>query len=238
MKRFYKLVSYEKKPDGFYAILLDGREVKTKSGALLLAQNETIATQIMSEWAAQEGEINPENMPFTQILSTRIDQVSKTRATMSAAVMKYLDTDLVCYLAETPLGLHEKQEEHWAPVRDWISTRFGSALEVTTTLQALKQPKALHSAITQHVEAMSDDVFTLFQVAVCACGSLILGLTLIEQKTTAEEVFEACFIEERFKDVLYMVDVYGRDPLNERKQRATLLDLKTCETYLSYLSEA
>jgi len=235
MKRFYKLVSYEEKPEGF-AILLDGRAVKTKSGALLLAQNELVATEIVREWAAQGEGIDPDTMPFTQILSTRIDQVTKKRKAMSMAILKYLDTDLICYQAETPQALHESQEQHWAKWREWIEKRFGYSMQVTTGLQALKQAPELCDAIAVHVEAMSDDIFTLLQVAVPLSGSFVLGLALIEGQASADEVFKACFVEEHYKDGLYMVDKYGRDPLNEHKQQACLRDLKACETYRSYLT--
>jgi chaperone required for assembly of F1-ATPase len=235
MKRFYKLVSYEKKPEG-YTILLDGRVVKTKSGALLLAQNEQVASQIAQEWAQQGEQIDPDSMPFTQILNTRIDQVGKKRKAMSAAVLKYLNTDLICYPAEDPKALYELQEQHWVKQREWIEQRFGTPMKVTTGLKALQQPPELHNALKAHVDAMSDDIFTLFQVVAPLCGSLVLGLALIEGQCSADEIFKACFVEEHYKDEIYMVNEYGRDPLSEHKQQACLRDLKACETYRSYLT--
>ncbi len=234
MKRFYTLVSYEKKPEG-YAILLDGKAVKTASGALLLAQNEQIAAEIVKEWAAQEKKINPGNMPFTQILSTYIEQVRKKRAAMNEAVLKYLDTDLICYLADKPQELQDEQEANWARWRNWVEERFGHPLKTTTEIKALKQAPQLHESVAAHVEAMSDDVFNLLQVAVPVCGSLVLGLALIEGQATAEEIFKACFVEEHYKDRFYLLDEYGRDPLSEHKQQASLRDLKVCEAYRNYL---
>ena len=235
MKRFYKLVSYEKKPEG-YAILLDGKAVKTKERATLLAQNEQVATEIVREWAQQGEDIDPDTMPFTQILSTRIDQVPKQRKAMNAAVLKYLDTDLICYPTEKPAVLYELQEKHWVPWRGWIEECFGYSLQATTELKALKQAQELHEAITGHVEAMNDDIFTLLQVAVPLSGSLALGLALIEGQASAEDIHKACFVEEHYKDEIYLVDEYGRDPLSEYKQQTCLRDLKTCETYRIYLT--
>jgi len=235
MKRFYKLVSYDKKPEG-YAILLDGRAVKTKSGATLLAQNEDVANEIVQEWAAQGEQIDPSTMPFTQILNTRIDQVGKKREAMSAEVLKFLNTDLVCYPTEEPEALHDLQEKHWSPWREWIEKQFGMPLKTTTELQALTQEPKLHEAIKAHVEAMSDDIFTLLQVAVPVCGSLVLALALIEGQASADDIFECCFVEEHYKDEIYLVEEYGRDPLSDHKQQSCLQDLKTCETYRKYLT--
>ncbi len=235
MKRFYKLVSHEKKPEGF-AILLDGKAVKTNSGATLLAQNEQVATEIVQEWTAQGEHIDPNSMPFTQILNTRIDQVTKQRKAMSAEVLKFLNTDLICYPAEEPPALYELQEKHWAKWREWIKQLFGTSMKVTTSLQALTQEPQLHEALKAHIETMSDDIFTLLQVAVPLCGSLVLGLVLIEGQGSVDEVFECCFVEEHYKDEIYLVGEYGRDPMSENKQQACLRDLKTCETYRSYLT--
>jgi chaperone required for assembly of F1-ATPase len=234
MKRFYKLVSTEEKPGG-YAVLLDGRAVKTKSGAVLLAQNEQVANEVVKEWAKQGEEIDPDTMPFTQILNTRIDQVSQKREAMSNAILRYLDTDLTCYPTDEPKALYDLQEKHWVKHREWIEKRFGIPLKTTTSLQALTQEPALHEAITEHVERMNDDIFTLFQVTVPVCGSLVLGLSLIEGHASADEIFECCFVEEHYKDEIYLVDQYGRDPLSEHKQQACLRDLKICETYRDFL---
>ncbi|MCK5373930.1 MAG: ATP12 chaperone family protein [Alphaproteobacteria bacterium] len=235
MKRFYKLVSHEENPEGC-AILLDGRAVKTKSGALLYAQNEEIANEIVREWAGQGEEINPDTMPFTQILNTRIDQVSKKREAMSVTVLKYIDTDLICYPTDMPQELYELQEQHWGKWREWIKERFGYDLFVTTGLNVLEQKKELKEAVTGHIDAMSDDIFTLLQVVVPLSGSLVLGLALIEGQARADEIFKACFVEEHYKDGIYMVDEYGRDPLSEHKQQSCLRDLETCETYRRHLT--
>ena len=143
MKRFYKLVSTEKVGGGFY-ILLDGKPVKTKSGAHLLASNEAIANRLMQEWAAQEEHILPNTMPFTQIINTIIDRVSVERDVMSAAVLKYLDTDLICYFADEPEALVKLQKDKWQPWLDWFEGKFDCKLKTTTDLAALTQEQSAH----------------------------------------------------------------------------------------------
>ncbi len=235
MKRFYKLVSIEKRQEG-YAVLLDGRAIKTESGTILLAQNEQVATKIMQEWAEQNEQINPDTMPFTQILNTRIDNVAKQRQAMSNAIMKFLNTDLICYPAQKPKALHDLQEKHWSKWRKWAEQHFNVPMKVTTGLQALIQDPALHKAIKAYIDKVSDDIFTLLQVAVPLCGSLVLGLALIEGKASADEIFECCFTEEHYKEKIYFIDEYGRDPLSEHRQQSCLRDLKACETYRIYLT--
>lgn len=111
MKRFYKMVSSKKTDEG-YAIQLDGKIVNTPLGQTMAALTEALADAIVLEWAAQEDKIKPETMPLTQILTTRIDK-TRDRGAITEAVMKYLDTDLVCYWAKEPEALAKRQKEVW-----------------------------------------------------------------------------------------------------------------------------
>ena len=116
MKRFYKLVSTNKTAEG-WAIHLDGKPVKTPIRTTLIAPNEALANELVREWAAQEETIDPETMPLTQILSTQIDRVRVQRAAMSTEILKFLNTDLLCYRApkDQPPGQLERQAEIWDP---------------------------------------------------------------------------------------------------------------------------
>ncbi len=234
MKRFYKVVTIEEEADG-YRVCLDGRPVKTKSGAFLTAPNQEIADQIMCEWAGQGEDVVPDTMPFTQILNTKIDRVAVEREKMSEHVLKYLDTDLVCYPALEPESLAQLQEQLWSPCRRWFEDTFGVALKTTTGLAALSQDSIAHDKVRDFVEGLDLERFTLLQMVTSVSGSLVLAMALLEKYITARAVFDACFIEEHYKDVLYDAQKYGRDPMMEKKQDAALRDFEAVERYLSFI---
>src|SRR5437868_10303030 len=71
-KRFYKAVTVAEGPDGF-AILLDGRTVKTPAGKAFAAPSRAIAEAIAAEWQAQGEVINPAAMPATRLSNSIID---------------------------------------------------------------------------------------------------------------------------------------------------------------------
>ncbi len=236
MKRFYKVVTTSQTPNGF-EIHLDGRPVKTESKRVLCTENENIATHIMREWAEQEEVIIPDRMPLTQILNTRIDRVSNVqeRDGMSKAVLKYIDTDLICYLAADPPELFEAQEKIWAPVRTFLTEKFGCDLQVTETIAAIKQDEALHEIMRDYVQGLNDELFTLLQLVTSVSGSLFLAVAFVEKNITSDELYRACYIEEDFKDALYNIDKYGRDPALEEKQDAVKRDMDAAALYLSCL---
>ena len=234
MKRFYKLVSTQSSQDG-YLITLDGRPVKTALKKEMLAPNEHLANALVVEWSGQQEEINPDSMPLTQILSTKIDRVSHEREAMQKYVFKYLDTDLLCYRTDHPPELQKAQEEMWNPHLEWFAQEYGTPLETTFAITALKQPDTAHEKIRSIIKGLDDDRFTAFQLIVSASGSLVLGLAAINGKLTAEEIYAAMRVEENFKAEIYNEEFYGADPAQEKKDMATQEDLRAAMHYLSLL---
>lgn len=234
MKRFYKLVSTEK-VEGGYHILLDGRPVKTKAKAFLCAPNEGVADRLMQEWAAQTDDIVPDTMPFTQILNTQIDRVSAERDVMSATILKYLDTDLLCYPTDMPEELAKQQHKIWQPFLDGFEKEFGHALRTTTTLEAVKHPAEAHEAVARYVHGLDDAHFTILQLVTSVSGSLILALAMVRSGASASVALEACFVEETFKDALYNAEKYGEDPMLEKSKKSAMLDFSAAEDYIALL---
>src|SRR5882724_2627395 len=56
--------------DGGFAILLDGKPIKTPSGRQLIAPRREIADAIAAEWNAQVETINPLTMPLTRFANS------------------------------------------------------------------------------------------------------------------------------------------------------------------------
>ena len=235
MKRFYKLVSTHHQPQG-WEVHLDGKPVKTPMKTLLLVPNEALAEALVGEWSAQEETIEPDTMPMTQILSTQIDRVSAQRDVMSGQILKFLDTDLLCYRAgQEPPGQEQAQEKAWDPWLDWFEQCFDTRLETTTALAALNQPQAAHKAVMAYVDALDDARFTVLQLVVPLSGSLVLGIAFVEQAASPQQVFDAARVEESFKDEIYNAELYGRDPLQDQKDDAMRRDLEAAQRFLKLL---
>ncbi len=238
MKRFYTLVSTEKTPEG-WQILLDGRAVKTPMKKTMLVPNEALANLVMNEWSAVEETIDPNTMPLTQILSTQLDRVAAEREAMRGQLLKYLDTDLVCY--RTPPNTPEEktqgeeQDKLWNPWCDWFEKRFGQKLQTTMDIAALKQNAEAHENVKAAVDEMDDLRFTVLQLTVPLSGSLVLALAFVEKELEPRAMYEATHIEERFKDEMYKAEKYGRDPMQEKKETEMMRDLEAARAVLETL---
>jgi len=235
MKRVYKTSSYTKTEDG-YVLQLDGKTVKTPLGAPLASPGKTLADAIVQEWAAQGDDIVPGSMPMTQLLNTAIDRM-RDRDAITKSLLKYLDTDLLCYRIKEPEELVRRQKEVWDRWLTWFDEHFESPLETTYGLDALNQDPDTHKQIWNYLEGLDEYYFAILQIVTSLSGSIVLGLAFLEQEATAEDVYNAAELEEIYHSELAGEDVHGSDPVQERRQEAMKRDLESCTRFLDLLNQ-
>ena len=233
MKRVYKLASYNKTEDGF-VIQLDGKTIKTPLAQPLAAPNRTIADAIVKEWLSQGENIIPDSMPVTQILTTALDR-TRERDAVTKALLKYLDTDLLCYRVKEPVDLAKRQKETWDRWLTWFDEHFESPLEVTYGIDALTQDSDTHKQIWNYLEALDEFYFTVLQIVTSLTGSIVLGLAFVENEATPEDVYNAAELEEIYHTEIAGEAEYGADPVQERRQGVLRRELASSKEFLSLL---
>lgn len=235
MNRFYKDVSTGPAIGGGFAVLLDGRPVRTPQRSLMAAPTQALAERVAAEWAAQGETVQATTMPLTQLLTTAIDR-RPLRAEIEAEMLRYLNGDLLCYRADEPEALAAEQDRLWSPWLDWFEGRFGTGLQTTATLSRIDQPSAAHEAVRAHVGAMDDHAFTALQTAVSLTGSLVLGLALAQDAITPENAVRAALCEELFYERIHDLERHGLDPTEEKRRTALARDLDAVRDYLTATS--
>ena len=112
-KRFYKSVTVAEGSRGGptegraagqagFAILLDGRPVKTPAHNGFAAPSRVIADVIAAEWAAQGEVIDPATMPMTRLANSIIDGIAPRTDETAADITKFFGSDLLFYRADGP----------------------------------------------------------------------------------------------------------------------------------------
>lgn len=104
-------------------------------------------------------------------------------------LLAYASTDLLCYRAEAPAALAERQNALWNPLLLWARERYGWEFLVTTGIMPIQQPPATMAGVGALLSSMDEPRREALYMAVRACGSLVLGLALMEKRITAEEAF-------------------------------------------------
>ncbi|RUT86740.1 ATPase, partial [Mesorhizobium sp. M7A.T.Ca.US.000.02.1.1] len=123
-KRFYKIVSVAPVEGGF-AVHLDGKPVRTPGKALLAVPTEAAAALVADEFATQSETINPVTMPVMRLVNTAIDGVASDPQAVLEDILRFASSDLLCYRADAPQGLVERQNQHWDSVIDWARGTLG-----------------------------------------------------------------------------------------------------------------
>lgn len=205
MKRFYKDVTVVA-TEGIHEIRLDGRPVRTPARAALALPNAALAEAIADEWRAQGDMIDPRSMPFTGLSNGAIDQITPNRESFAAGIAHYGSSDLLCYRAEGPTELIEREAAAWDPLLDWARRRYDVGFIVTQGIIPVDQPPETLERLAGVVAAF--DPFTLagLSTLVTLSGSLICGLAIVEGGHDADAIWTASEIDEAWE-----VEQWGED---------------------------
>lgn len=195
--------------DGF-AVHLDGRQARTATGCVLSAPTQDLARAVADEWRAQGEFIDRRTMPMTMILSAALDGGDGAAANWREEILKYLGTDLLCYRAESPQALAERQEAVWDPYLDWLRLEFGAALVVTKEVAAVAQPDAAVTAVQRMLEGETPHALFALQAAAGIAGSAVLALALWKRAFAPEEIFTASRVDEHFQEEQWGVDLEAK----------------------------
>lgn len=194
-KRFYKAASIEEAADGGFAILLDGKSVRTPSGEPLAAPTREIAQAIVEEWNAQGEFIDPMTMPLTRLANSVIAGVIGRVDAVRADVAKYFESDLLFYRAAHPEALVAREGEHWDPVLFWAAEALGARFVLAEGIVHVRQQETAVAAATA---ALPDDPWRIaaLHVITTVTGSALLALALARGARTADEVWAAAHVDE------------------------------------------
>ncbi|WP_420558980.1 ATP12 family chaperone protein [Tepidicaulis sp.] len=215
-KRFYKDVNIREEEGGF-AITLDGRVVKTPAKAVLRVPAEPLGRAIAGEWDAQKEHIDTFSMPLTKLANTAIDRISAQRAAVIDEVMNFAGTDLLCYRADFPEALAERQAAQWQPLLDWAEESFGARLAITASVLPLEQDASHLARLRGPVEGMDDFELSGFSSLTALTGSLIIALAVHRGHITPETAYEAAHLDEAFQAEQWGEDAEARDRLVARR---------------------
>ena len=225
MKRFYKQVSVE---DG--AILLDGRPVRTPARAPLILSSPALADAVADEWRAQGEDIDPRSMPLTGLANAAIDRVAPDRAAFARPLAAYAESDLLCYRADAPEELVERQAGAWDPLLDCARGRYDVHFTVTSGVIHAPQPPATVARLGEALLARDAFALAAMSPLVTIGGSLVAALALAEGRIGAEQAFDMTHLDE-----LWQAEHWGEDQLALEARAARRRDFMAAAQLLTLL---
>jgi chaperone required for assembly of F1-ATPase len=216
MKRFYKNAEVRAEA-GSHAILLDGRGVKTPARAALAVPGAQLAEAIAAEWNAQGEELNPRSMPLTGLANAAIDRVAPDPQAFARGLAVYGESDLLCYRAEGPRALVERQAELWDPLLAWARGRFDVDFEIVTGIMHRPQPERTTGQLARAVAARGPFELAALSPLVTVSGSLVIALALAEDAVDFLSAWSAATLDEAWQLEQWGADTEAEAALAARR---------------------
>nr|WP_133366684.1 ATP12 family protein [Qipengyuania sediminis] len=214
MKRFYRKAMAALGEDGWH-VALDGRRVKTQGGHVLVLPNRALAEMLAAEWADQGEEIDPSSLPMRDLADYALDVVAADKPATVAALMRYGETDTLCYRADPDEPLWKRQQAVWEPLLAAFEANYGVRMHRVSGVIHRPQDEAALDVLQARLESL--DYLTLAALTTLAslAASLVIGLSALDPEADGEALWDAANLEEDWQ-----AELWGRDEeATERRGR-------------------
>jgi chaperone required for assembly of F1-ATPase len=223
VRRFYTAVTVEREAEGF-AVLLDGRSLRTPEKARLSAPTAALAELIADEWRGQGDVVRMASMPATRLAYTTQDRVGDARGAVAAEVARAAGADLLCYFALAPQTLVERQTRRWGAVLDWAETELGLSLVRVVGVGHRIQPPETLARVEALAAALDDFSLAGLALATSLFSSALLAFALQRDLLDGAAAFELSRLDEMFQEEQWGVDADAQARTDAMRAEATMLE--------------
>lgn len=194
MKRFYKEVSVAPEESG-WRVLLDGRGVKSQGGRPQIVPTRALAEALAAEWAAQGDEIDPAGFLLRDLADFAIDVIPADRAAAAAAVLRFAESDTLCYRAEPDEPLHARQLAVWEPLLKAAEARWDAHFERISGIIHRAQPAATLKRLDAVLTAQEDFALAALNTLASLAASLVIALAALKPDADIPALWDAAELE-------------------------------------------
>lgn len=222
-RRFYKSATVVKEHPGF-TVRLDDRPVRTPGGGRLILPTSAVADQVCAEWAEQGDTLEIAEMHATRLANTAIDAVPAARDQIAESIANYAASDLLCYFAEEPQALVDRQLSQWGPVLARIEAEAKLSFVRASGIVHQPQPEATLQRVRAIALELDDFALTGLAFGAALVGSAILAIALQRGWLIGEQAFELSRLDEAWQEERWGVDAEAAERTARLKGEVLMLD--------------
>lgn len=216
LARFYRTVSVTQETAGSepaFGVRLDDRALRTPLKNALALPTRTLAEAVAEEWRRQGERVDPHDMPMTRLANTARDRVTGRLPQVLDDVVSFAGTDLLCYRADGPDELCDRQAAHWDPVLDWATAWLDAPLRLSQGVVHVEQPTESLERIRIALEAGDAFALTALHVITTLTGSALLAIAHWRGALTVEQAWTAAHVDEDWQ-----IEQWGADSEAEARR--------------------
>lgn len=222
-RKFYKAVGVVAE-DGGFAVKLDGRNVRSPKGGKLVLPTEALARLVADEWAAQTDVIEMATMHATRLAFTAMEAIPAARDATADQVARYAGSDLLCYHAEAPSALADRQAARWGPMLDRAERDLALLFVRATGIVHQDQPAATLARVRALALELDDFGLAGLAFGTSLFGSAILAFALQRSWVTGEQAWELSRLDEAYQEEKWGVDEEAAERAERLRQEAVMLE--------------
>jgi chaperone required for assembly of F1-ATPase len=195
MRRFWKEVAAEP-CEGGWRVTLDGRPIRTHCGNPQLVPGEPLADALAAEWRAQADEIDSKAFLLRDLAEYAIDHVRPDRAAAIAGLLRYAETDTLCYRADPDDALYRRQREVWDPLLANLEACHGVRLQPVSGVVHRPQDAAAIARLREVLEGEDDFTLAALHTLAPLAASLTVALAALAPDADPAALFAAANCEQ------------------------------------------
>jgi len=196
MKKFWKKIEIRQSSSKKFHLLLDNKKLTTPMKKELVLPSKILVNEVLREWDQNSDNINIDDLVFYGVLSTAIDKVNLEKDAYVNDIIDFIDTDLICYRAESPNDLIALQNKSWNPILLLIEKYIDVKIKVFKGVMPSNQDQKVHTEIKKLISNLSDVQISVLHRITNLIGSVFLSLCILKKDLLKEDAFECSFLDE------------------------------------------
>jgi chaperone required for assembly of F1-ATPase len=164
-------------------------------------------------------------MPATRLASQVLDGGEEARAIQLKTLERYGASDLICYFADSPRALIERQSRSWGSLLDWAKSELGLDFARATGIIHREQPPQTLSRLAELARAAGPFELAGLAFGAGLFGSAVISLAMRAGRLDAAGAMDAARLDEIFQEEQWGVDAESRERAEAMAAEARLLEL-------------
>ena len=209
MKRFYAAVTIDEadgETGGGWRVLLDGRAIRTAGGRPQIVPTRALAQAMAAEWALQGEVIDPTAFFHRDLADYALDIIAADKHAAIGAMLRFAETDTLCYRADPEDALHARQSEVWEPLLVAAERRWDVRFVRVAGVIHQPQPPATLARLKAVLAARGDCDLAALRSLASLAASLLIAFAAIAPGADAEALWNAANFEEDWQ-----AELWGKD---------------------------
>ena len=177
--------------------------LKTAKGNAIKVLSLDFAQIILNKLEKQK---NIKDSNFFKLFFFSSDLDVKQRRIIRKSIIKYLDTDLICYRSNKGTELEKMQTKYWDPYIVFCEKNFKLNYKKNYTIMPLKQDILNKHKIVKLLDNMDKYTLTAFFFLVEVTNSIIISLNVLYKSVSNNLVWRDCNLEEEYNQLKWGTD--------------------------------